>query len=302
MYEKMYAMIENTTLCGANCVMCPRTQFRHRFETMPFSTYKKIVDEICSNGCNKIGICGFGDSLCDTGLSEKLSYVKRMYPDVYLSTINTGHLLDTKNIDMVCQYFDIVKISMYGITKETYEKIHRGTLIFEQVKDNIDRFLLEAKRRGVYTILTFLVMPENEHEMEAWREYYEPRCDRVDIWKPHNWGGSKRNDKPILNPCPRVMNCNDLQFCTDGSVTLCCFDFNRNNTIGNINEKTLREILAGERLKKIQEIHRLCMVRQSDLICKDCDQIRNRADALIYSTEKKMKVGMSSMIDYGNTI
>lgn len=46
MFENLYAMIENTTLCGANCIMCPRDKFNYKFENMPLSTFKKIIDEL----------------------------------------------------------------------------------------------------------------------------------------------------------------------------------------------------------------------------------------------------------------
>lgn len=46
MFENLYAMIENTTICGANCIMCPRNKFSHKFENMPFDTFKKIIDEL----------------------------------------------------------------------------------------------------------------------------------------------------------------------------------------------------------------------------------------------------------------
>lgn len=300
MFENLYAMIENTTLCGADCIMCPRDKFSHKFENMPFDTFKKIIDELVEGGCRKIGICGFGDSLCDTGLERKLEYVKTICPDMYISTINTGHLLTPKNIDLVSKYFDIVKISMYGFTKETYESIHRGTLVFEQIKENIDAFLERNKgNEGVYTIMTFLVMPENEHEMNIWKEYYEPRCNRIDIWKPHNWSGNMGEAQtPVTHICPRVMNGNDLQICTDGTVVPCCFDFDRKNNIGNVNVMTIKEILSGESLKRLQDIHKNGDVPNADTNCRYCDQIRDRTDALIYSSEKEMRVGKSSMINY----
>ena len=300
MLENLYAMIENTTLCGANCIMCPRDKFSHKFENMPFGTFKKIVDELVEGGCRKIGICGFGDSLCDAGLEKKLEYVKTICPDMYISTINTGHLLTPKNIDLVSKYFDIVKISMYGFTKETYESVHRGSLKFEQVKENIDAFLERNKGgEGVYTIMTFLVMRENEHEMNLWKDYYEPRCNRMDIWKPHNWTGSMGEAQtPVTHICSRVMTGNDLQFCTDGTVVPCCFDFDRRNNIGNVNEMTIKEILSGEELKRLQKIHKNGEVPGADIICRYCDQIRDRTDALVYSSEKDMKVGKSSMINY----
>lgn len=301
MFENMYAMIENTTICGANCIMCPRKEFSHKIENMPFETYKKIIDELVSGGCRKIGIIGFGDSLCDNELEKKLDYVKTVCPDMYISTINTGHLLNDKNRRIVNKYIDIIKFSMYGFTKKTYESVHRGSLVYEEVKNNIDVFLEEnAGESGVYTIMTYLVMPQNQNEMEEWKQYYETKCNRIDIWKPHNWGGGKTCPQlPVDKICKRVMECNDIQICTDGSVLPCCFDFNRKLNLGNIKNESLKDILFGEKLKALQNAFLFGKISDSSYICKNCDQIRDRSDALIYCSDKDMKVGKSSMVNYG---
>ncbi len=302
MFENMYAMIENTTYCGADCIMCPREKFMHKKENMSFDLFKKIVDELVAGGCRKIGICGFGDSLCDSGLEKKLDYVRNSCPEMYISTINTGHLLNDDNIKMVSKYFDIVKISMYGFSKKVYESVHRGSLVFEQVKDNVDRFLeYNAGDSGVYTIMTFLVMPENEKEVEDWKAYYDPKANRIDIWKPHNWGGDEITDysrKKIIRTCHRVTDGNDLQICTDGTVVPCCFDYNRTLKLGNVKDSSLVEIMEGEPLKRLRDAFSSGSIDKQDIVCRDCDQIRDRSDALIYSTESDMKVGKPSMINY----
>jgi hypothetical protein len=65
--------------------------------------------------------------------------------------------------------------------------------------------------------------------------------------------------------------------------------------IGNIAEQTVREMTLGQPLLTIQNIHgNIDDVLASDLICKDCDQIFDRSDALIY-TSANMKVGENSM-------
>lgn len=302
MFANMYAKIENTTICGGNCIMCPRNKFKYKFENMPFSIFKKAVDDLVAGGCRKVGVNGYGDPLCDNGMEEKLSYIRAVCPEMYVSTINTGHLFTDENIRMLCKYINIIKISMYGMTKQTYESIHRGSIVFEDVKEKIDKFLYEARKSSVYTIMTFLVLPENKHEMDEWISYYEPKCDRVDVWKPHNWGGHVNClETPIVRKCNRVMVCNDIQICTDGSVVVCCFDFNRGTVIGNIQEQSLEEILHGEKLRELQKIHVENNLLDSEIVCKYCDQLRDRGDALVYSSDKALQVGKPSLMQYSKT-
>jgi hypothetical protein len=137
---------------------------------------------------------GFGDPLMDVHLHKRLDYIKQNYPDFQISTTITGHLLGGKNLRLISDYIDIVKISNYGFSKEVYESVHRGGLKYEKVKNDIDEFLALKKRP--FTIMTFLDLPENHHELAAWKEYYEPKCERIDIWKPHNWVGHTGGGDP----------------------------------------------------------------------------------------------------------
>jgi radical SAM protein with 4Fe4S-binding SPASM domain len=95
-------------------------------------------------------------------------------------------------------------------------------------------------------------------------------------------------------PCKRALLLSDLTFRTDGSVALCCFDFNRKLVFGNIMNESLEDIIENEKLKRLQQLHRNGEILTSGLICKDCDQIRDRTSALIYTSDKKMHVGETS--------
>jgi radical SAM protein with 4Fe4S-binding SPASM domain len=295
--------IENTTLCGANCIVCPRDNVDYKYDTMSFDLFKKSFDEVSELGVKQIAACGFGDPLLDNELGKKLCYAKGKCPDIRLVTTTTGHLLNGKMSDLVCKYFDLVKISIYGITKMIYEKVHRGSLKFEEIKENIDVFLTRSDRPVV--VLTFLILPENEMEWKQWKEYYEPLADRIDIWKPRAWPNATRetswstNNSDIspedIRTCGRIQKTNDLLIHTDGSVSLCGIDFNRRLIVGNIYNEKLSDIIKGEEIKRIQKIHSDGRsILRSNLICKNCDLIRDRSNALIY-TNGDMQVGKKSL-------
>jgi radical SAM protein with 4Fe4S-binding SPASM domain len=299
-------VIENTTLCGAHCIMCPREKFQYKLEMMPMDIFKKITDEAANLGMKYFQFSGFGDPLMDNFLEDRFLYIKEKYPHIKITMVNTAHLLQGKKLELVCEFVDVIKISNYGFSKRTYELIHRGNLKYEKIYKNIDIFL--HSRKKPYTIMTFLDLPENHDEMEAWKNYYEPLADRIDIWKPFNWGGTFMGQegeavmdnffvKPIIK-CDRVLNLRALSFCTDGSISMCCLDFNRKLTIGNIKMNSLAEIINNDNVKAIQKMHRNGSILQSNLICKNCDQIRDRTNALIYTSNRNMQVGKASLKIY----
>lgn len=286
--------IENTTLCGADCIMCPRHDFKHKKQNMPWHLFKRSVDEAVSCGVEFINICGFGDPAIDSNFVEELRYVKTVYPNVILGTTNTCHLVKGEILDAVCEFVDEMQISMYGITKESYESVHRGGLKFEEVKHNID-ILLERKKRP-QVVMEFLLMPENQKDMKEWLNYYKDKAERCDIWKLQNWGGwlpNQDSDKPFVK-CFRISTLNGLYIRADGSVSMCCVDYNRKLTLGNINDQSLQDILNNEITKNMQIMNENGSIKEYS-ICKNCDQIHDRSEALVYSTDEKMSIGKHSL-------
>jgi wyosine [tRNA(Phe)-imidazoG37] synthetase (radical SAM superfamily) len=134
-------VIENTTLCAASCVMCPREKFKHPHESMKFTIFKKSIDESVKAGVKYMCITGYGEPLMDSELEEKLKYIKDNYDNVKVGINTTGHRLRGSILDVVCKYVDIIRISNYGITKESYERVHRGLLKYEDIKKNIEMLL-----------------------------------------------------------------------------------------------------------------------------------------------------------------
>lgn len=300
-YNMISIAIENTSVCGANCVMCPRDKYMFRKEHMDYNLFTKIVGEICEykkERIQQIDICGFGDPLLDPQITKKILFVRDAYPEVKLTTLSTCQFLKGDLADFIAENIDDLKISNYGFTKETYEAVHRGSLLFEDVKSNILDFLKRSKRPHI--TMTYLILESiNDHEMDIWKEYWEDKVDDIQIWYPHNYGGLMTcydeaidYDRSEVKSCGRVGN--DFMFCANGDVLACCFDVNHKMKIGNIKDERFVDIVRSERLTKMQEIHKECTFRNCGLICEKCDQILNRKKALYYSSNNRFKVGEKS--------
>jgi radical SAM protein with 4Fe4S-binding SPASM domain len=200
---------------------------------------------------------------------------------------------------MVCEYIDTLKISMYGLTKDVYEKVHSGSLKHEQVLNNIDSLLSIPRNKRPYIIMLLTVVPENEHQIEEWKNYWEPKVDEIMIWLPHNFGGGRdyghlrniKNQATKPKTCARPFKGNYFVR-ANGEVSVCCFDYNHQLIIGDLKRSTLKEILLGEALQKIQRVHKEKSIEQSDYICKNCDQIYPREHALLYSSNSSRNAGV----------
>ncbi len=290
--------VENTTFCGAKCIMCPRDEYSKAWSHMDDGLFRDVLDQAADLGITSLDLCGFGDPFMDPGYEGKLRYVRESYPHIRLYTSTTGHLLHQKNLPWIAELFDTLKISFYGNSKESYEAIHQGVLKFEKVRENVENLLAIPRDKRTYVILTFLVFEENEHEIQDWIDYWEPIADEVLVWKPHNYGGAESieelsfrtsaRDVKTYRSCGRPFTGNPFVR-TNGDVSVCCFDFNHKLVVGNLKLNSLVEILDGPALANVKSVHTTKEFDDCGLLCEGCDQIYSREDALLYTTNESRK-------------
>lgn len=284
--------IETTNVCPAHCVVCPREEFTQKLGIMDFDLFKKIIDDATAYNFKSISLTGFGEPLTDTKLFERCKYVKKKLPKAKIFISTTGFLMTPDKYNDAIKYIDTLKLSIYGVTKDTYEKSHRGSLKYEITYSNILEFLKKIKdlKKKPYTVGLLVVIDTNKHEIKDWIKFWEPKLDEVFIWKPHSWGNKiyRKINRNKLVSCGRPFR-GGLYIHTDGNVSVCCVDFNKKLLIGDIKTKTIKQILNSEALKKIQQAHKNKNFK--GLLCENCDQINYSPDVLLYATNKKRRVG-----------
>jgi len=185
---------EVTDHCNAECIMCPRDNHKLGREhgIMSFENFKRSLDEVIQLGCKQVVLTGFGEPLVDKQLEKKVEYVKSRGLSTYI--ISNGSLLTKKRATNLIQAgLDELRISFYGMRKETYETVMVG-LKFDVTMKNLLGFLelrdeLGFKRPRLE--LNWLELPENAGDTDAFQEYWEPRADAIEIWKPHNFGDGR---------------------------------------------------------------------------------------------------------------
>lgn len=288
--------MENTTICGANCIMCPREKFSNKLEHMSNEKFEHYIKQCAENGILTMDFGGYGDPLADPNLEDKLKFVKDNFPYIKIYINSTCQLLDEKKMQFICKYVDTLKISNYGFYKDSYESVHRGSLVFEKVQENIKRLVTLEKKHRPYIIMSFLLLDENKNDLKEWKMYWENKVDEISIWKPHNWSGDyniENGGNGIEKSCGRPFS-GDYVIRANGLVSVCCFDYNRKLIIGDLNKNSFKEILVSEQLEEIINVHLNKSFKTSDIICKECDQICDRSDALIYSSNSNVKVGLKT--------
>lgn len=290
--------IENTSYCGAKCMMCPRDEYfaERKWTHMTMEMFQSVVHQGVALGMESLDACGFGDPFFDPNYKAKLAWVRQTYPKMKIYTSTTGHMLLEQSLDWVCESVDTLKISNFGMTKEIYEKVHKGSLKYDKIHENLLKLVSRPDGKKPYIIFLFIVFPENEHQIEEWKAFWEPKVDEVMVWLPHNYSGSNKalSGQVIAGDakaksCGRPVNGN-LFVRANGDVSMCCFDFNHKLLLGDLKKESLKDILMGKPLADLRTRHE--ENNYCGVLCGTCDQVFSRDHALLYATNKERKPGV----------
>jgi radical SAM protein with 4Fe4S-binding SPASM domain len=279
--------VETTNKCPASCVICPRDSFEPKLDIMSMSLFKKVIDDAAQYNCACVNTCGFGDPFTDPYFWERCEYVKEKLPNTKIYASTTGYLMGEKHYANIIKYIDILKISFFGMSRDTYYKMHH--LNMDKSLDNILGFLAEKQsNKKPYISGLFVETEINKHQRAEWIDFWKPLLDEIYAWKPHNWLDKRYRivDKTNQVSCNRPFT--TVYIHVNGDVSVCCWDLNKGVLIGNINTQTFEEIYNSKEIKLIQEKHKSCSF--GGLICGDCDQTNPDPSNLLY-TSKNRKLG-----------
>ncbi len=309
--------IEPTNLCNYTCTMCPRDTHDRDKGCMPMEFYQSLVDEVILMGAKQITLVNFGEPFIDPTLEDKIHYANQKGLRTYLITNaslfhvpsrsqfakDSGQKM-TKIEAAVKAGLTEIRLSFYGATKEEYEKVMVGGK-FEQTEKNIQ---LAAEMRKKYgqkvispTMKEEMLSPEismfylefskettEESEgMKKFLDYTKPFADYIEVWRPHNFGDGRsyREVKAEKTSCGRPFN-GPIQINWKGIIVPCCYDYNEEIPLGNVAQETVEEVVRGNAYEKLRESHATGKFEMVPY-CDQCDQLCERNDALVISTNPK---------------
>jgi MoaA/NifB/PqqE/SkfB family radical SAM enzyme len=288
--EVRYEVTDN---CNATCIMCPRDKHELGREhgIMNQAAYEKSIDEIVAIGARMIVLTGFGEPTLDKKLEQKISYAKSKGLRTYI--ITNGSTLSSKRArSLIESGLDEMRVSFYGMRPETYNAVMQG-LDFDRAMKGLLGFLELRERLGssVRVQISYLEMEENKADTAYFQEFWEPRVDALEIWRPHNWSDGRHYrdtdvSEELRNSCGRPEN-GPLQIQWNGEVVPCCYDYNNAIVLGNAFQKPVLEIMNGPKYRLLRYAHRLKRFAMFPF-CNQCDQLVPHADALVYTNRHNL--------------
>jgi len=268
-YLPRYVKIETTNACNGQCTYCPRDKMTRKVGFINDYLFRKIVDECSALGIQSIHLQNYGEPLLDKKLVERIRYIKNK--SIPHAMIFSNGLLLTKVLGrkLIESGLDEISVSLDPGPEVLHNRI-RIHLPYKTVVKNLESFISLKKEIGSKKptlIVSSVVTEENYQEVEPFLHKWKPLVDRIDIQPAHNWGFNSQRLRQEYLPCSRLWN--TLTILWDGSVSLCCVDFNGKYLLGDVSESTIEEIWNGTRYRKIRR-ENLGPIKNLNPLCKLC--------------------------------
>lgn len=181
--------LEPTFLCNFRCNYCIHAMSAdeikrrtYRFEDMPWETFERIVDSICEfdDSIKQVVFSGMGEPLVNKRLPEMVRRIKQTGRVERTLLITNGSLLTHETGEaLVDAGLDICKISLQGISAESYKNICGVDIDWDEFYDNIVYFS-QHKRNCLLKVKTADTSVSSKEE-EQFYEKFNPICDYTDV-------------------------------------------------------------------------------------------------------------------------
>ena len=288
---------EVSTLCNYKCVICPHHKLIRPKEIMSLELFKELFDKINAetDQYTNITFPGMGEPTLDKTLYQKIAYAKSRKPELTVTFITNASALTPERWKQIEDLgVTSVRVSFYGNDSDSYAKTMgvKTKGMFDRVVQNLEEICrIKTKTK---LLLTMNVVDGKEDIVPmAWIKHWENLgVDLVEVWAPHNWVDAvhfRNSDVEKLDTCGRPFN-GPLQIQVDGTVNMCCFDYDGHLTFGDLKTQSLKEVFESEFYKKIVKHHTSGDFKDSGLICANCDQ-RNldKSDVMVYNSKFDIK-------------
>ena len=159
------AGIDLTYRCNNKCVHCycnlPDNDETGKKKELTTEEVKKLFDGFASLGTLWLLITG-GEPLLREDFEEIYLYAKKK--GFLITFFTNGTLVNEKTVELLSKYPPfVVEISLYGATKETYEKVTRVKGSYDRCMEGIQKIL----GAGIKLKLKAMALTINQHEIEA---------------------------------------------------------------------------------------------------------------------------------------
>lgn len=266
--------VETVSACNAGCIMCPSSAMKREKAVMRPEVHQTILRKISEWGApiSLITHAGLGEPLLDRMLEERIQQEKKVFPDAQVIVYTNGSLLDEERaLKLIDSGVDIVSFSINGFRKETYEAVMK--LPRDNTYKNVERFCeIKQKLGSKVGMCVSLIKTDlcSQQELEEYKQFWETKKIQVITPPWISWGNHfEHSIRKHQLPCFYIWK--TMMIDQDGTVKMCCEDYDSQYPLGNIMTQSPSEIFNSARMQQ-QRIDQLNGNFSRPEICKNCTE------------------------------
>lgn len=316
-------ILDSSEICNFRCHYCFRSDpdkqnwaYAARQDLMSWDIFEKAFDQIMSfpHDVRQISVSHHGEPLMNQSLPMMVRYMREHGYTGRISMHTNGSRLNEKLAQEIGEAgFSRIIISLQGLNAEAYNKTCGYKLDFEGFLHSFEElYAAKQKAKKGTELFVKIARPALEGMDESrFYEMFEPVSDRmfveevVPIWKNNNEGeqDDTRGDMVISkfgNHFPRQRCCrlifDTIVVLPNGDIYPCT-QLLGPEALGNIREKTLKDVWNGEERKQIlKRILQLdspkmcdgCYIRQNSVYAVE-DMIDGYREEILQRIEERIK-------------
>jgi radical SAM protein with 4Fe4S-binding SPASM domain len=283
--------IEPTNRCNLHCPECPSgmKKLRRASGFMNLAMFHSVIEQL-SPELSWLTLYFQGEPYMNPLFIDFIAHARSK--GIYVSSSTNGHFLGKVNAEATVRSgLNRLIISVDGTDQETYESYRAGGSL-ERVVEGIKALAEAKKKSGSNTpkiIIQFLVLKTNQQQLNDIRlKGIEWGCDSVEIktaqfndfengnplmpdlgkYSRYKGNGKFRTKNTMPAHCFRMWTSSVISW--DGNVAPCCFDKDARHLLGNIKNRSFREIW---RSREYNDFRRMILKKRKTVeICRNCTE------------------------------
>lgn len=267
-------MLEPTNRCTFKCAFCPTGDLGLLAKTpkrplgdMSLKLFKKIIDDLADFApsiIKRVQLFKDGESLLHPDIIEMIEYTKKskFIKEVDITT-NASLVDDEMASKLVDTKIDTIRVSFEGsIDNEMYKKLTKTDYTYDQIKENFYKLYYAKKKKNLIKPFLEAKVIDTGFSQEKIDKFYkdfegvadeitvDPLVDRKKLT-----GKIIKGQKDLLVNKVCSVPFYNLTINHDGTVSVCCVDWNYTTIVGNLNESSVFDVWHGDEMYEFRKMH-----------------------------------------------
>ena len=147
-FPKRGIMVENTSVCGVDCIGCRKPVMGVRRKSMSLDDFARALEVLREHRMDRLAFLNLGEPFLPANVLEQMKFVRRVLPNIEILTSTSGLCMDTDDRIEAALMMDILAFSIDGIDQESVS-VYQRRQNFDKSFKSMARLVKIRDERGL---------------------------------------------------------------------------------------------------------------------------------------------------------